>query len=42
MVSQRGIQITDVNTYHPSLEEAFVAVTGVSPELMRIEKEGRH
>ena len=41
MTSQRRIQIIDVNTYHPSLEEAFVTLTGVSPELMRIEKEGR-
>jgi len=39
--SQRGIQVMDINTLHPSLEEAFVGLTGVSPELMKIEKEGR-
>jgi len=41
LASQRGIQVNDVNTLQPSLEEAFVGLTGVSPELMKIEKEGR-
>jgi ABC-2 type transport system ATP-binding protein len=41
LASQRGIRVTDVNTLQPSLEEAFVALTGVSPEYMKIEKEGR-
>jgi len=41
VTSQQGIHILDVNTLHPSLEEAFVELTGVSPELMRMEKEGR-
>jgi len=41
LASQRGIQVTDLNTLQPSLEEAFVGLTGVSPELMRVEKEGR-
>jgi hypothetical protein len=31
-----------VNTVHQSLEDAFVAMTGVSPESMKIEKERRH
>jgi len=41
LASQRGIQVTDVNTLQPSLEEAFVGLTGVSPESMKIEKERR-
>lgn len=41
LASQRGIRVTDVNTLQPSLEEAFVALTGVSPDSMKIEKEGR-
>lgn len=40
LASQRGIQIEYVNTIRPSLEDAFVRLTGVSPEVMRAEKEG--
>lgn len=41
LASRQGIQVTDVKTLQPSLEEAFVGLTGVSPELMIVEKEGR-
>lgn len=39
LASQRGIRIEDVNTIRPSLEDAFVRLTGVSPDVMRAEKE---
>lgn len=42
LAKQHGIEVTDVNTVHQSLEDAFVAMTGVSPESMKIEKERRH
>ncbi len=41
LASQRGIQVTDLHTLQPSLEDAFVELTGVSTELMRVEKENR-
>lgn len=34
------IQIANINTVQPSLEDAFVKLTGVSSETMKIEKEG--
>jgi len=39
LASQMGIRVEDVNTIRPSLEEAFVKLTGVSHEAMRAEKE---
>jgi len=39
LASERGIRIEDVNTLRPSLEDAFVRLTGVSPEVMKVEKE---
>ena len=39
--SQRGIRIEEVNTLRPSLEDAFVELTGVSTEAMSAEKENR-
>lgn len=41
LTSERGIHIEDVNTIRPSLEDAFVKLTGVSPDAMKTEKEGR-
>jgi ABC-2 type transport system ATP-binding protein len=41
LAKQHGVDITDVDTVHQSLEDAFVAMTGVSPESMKVEKEGR-
>lgn len=39
LASQRRIRIEDVNTIRPSLEDAFVRLTRVSPDVMRAEKE---
>lgn len=39
--SEAGFRIEEVNTIKPSLEEAFVQLTGISPELMKMEKEGK-
>lgn len=39
VTSERGIRIEDVNTSRPSLEEAFVRLTGVSSNVMKLEKE---
>jgi len=41
LASRGGIRIEDVNTVRPSLEDAFVKLTGVSPDVMRAEKERR-
>ena len=41
LASREGIRIEDVNTVRPSLEDAFVKLTGVSPDVMRAEKERR-
>ena len=37
--SKNGIRIEEVNTIKPSLENAFVKLTGLTPETMKIEKE---
>jgi len=39
LTSERGIRIEDVNTIRPSLEDAFVKLTGISPDVMKTEKE---
>lgn len=39
LASERGIRIEDVTASRPSLEEAFVRLTGVSPDVMKLEKE---
>ncbi|MCD6263020.1 ATP-binding cassette domain-containing protein [Candidatus Bathyarchaeota archaeon] len=39
LTRRHGLRIELVNTLRPSLEDAFVKLTGVSPELMRVEKE---
>jgi ABC-2 type transport system ATP-binding protein len=41
IAAQSGMMIEDIATIRPSLEEAFVNLTGVSSEVMRAEKEGR-
>jgi ABC-2 type transport system ATP-binding protein len=38
---ENGMHIEEVNTVRPSLEDAFVKLTGVSPETMKYEKETR-
>ena len=34
----KGIQIKRVNTIEPSLEDAFIKITGLSPMIMAVEK----
>lgn len=41
LATERGLRIEQVNTLRPSLEEAFVKLTGVAAEVMRVEKERR-
>jgi ABC-2 type transport system ATP-binding protein len=36
---RRNLKIVSINTLRPSLEDAFVKITGLSPEVMAIEKE---
>jgi ABC-2 type transport system ATP-binding protein len=38
---KRGIQVTSVNTLQPTLEDAFVRITGLDKEIMMMEKEGK-
>ena len=37
--SREGLDIEEINTLRPNLEDAFVEITGVTPETMRTEKE---
>jgi ABC-2 type transport system ATP-binding protein len=39
LAARYGLRIDDVNTMRPSLEDAFVRLTGISSEAMRMEKE---
>ena len=41
IATRTGIMIEEIATIRPSLEEAFVNLTGVSSEVMKVEKEGR-
>ena len=36
---ENGLKIVSINTLNPSLEDAFVEMTGLSPEVMATEKE---
>jgi ABC-2 type transport system ATP-binding protein len=36
---ENNLKIVSINTLKPSLEDAFVKITGLSPEVMAIEKE---
>lgn len=38
---ETGFHITEVNTLKPSLEDAFIKVTGLSADQMKTEKEGK-
>jgi ABC-2 type transport system ATP-binding protein len=40
-IDDNGLEVLYMNTVKPSLEEAFVKLTGVEPEVMLMEKEGR-
>ena len=37
--TRHRLKIIEVNTVKPGLEDAFVKLTGVKPEIMRLEKE---
>lgn len=37
-----GVKITSLNTIRPSLEDAFLKITGLSPTIMTIEKGGQN
>jgi len=41
LVEEKGITIEDIHTVKPQLEDAFIQLTGLSPESMRLEKEGK-
>jgi len=38
---ERGIVISSVNTLQPTLEDAFVNITGLDKEIMMVDKEGK-
>jgi len=38
---KRGVVVTSVNTLQPTLEDAFVKITGLDKEIMMMEKEGK-
>jgi ABC-2 type transport system ATP-binding protein len=42
MAKEMGVEITSLNTLRPSLEEAFIKITGLSPVIMAIEKGGEN
>jgi ABC-2 type transport system ATP-binding protein len=37
----KGIEIYSMNSIQPSLEDAFIKITGLSPIVMAVEKGGR-
>jgi len=39
-VKEKGVEIDKVNSVKPSLEDAFIKITGLSPTIMTIEKGG--
>jgi ABC-2 type transport system ATP-binding protein len=41
IATRSGMMIEEIATIRPSLEEAFVNLTGVSSEVMKVEKEGK-
>jgi ABC-2 type transport system ATP-binding protein len=40
-LQEKGVSVTSVNTLQPTLEDAFVRITGLEREIMMIEKEGK-
>ena len=40
-LQERGVSVTSINTLQPTLEDAFVKITGLDREMMMIEKEGK-
>lgn len=41
LAEKKGIKILDIHTVKPQLEDAFIQLTGLTPESMRVEKEGK-
>ncbi len=41
LAEEKGIKILDIHTVKPQLEDAFIQLTGLTPESMRMEKEGK-
>jgi ABC-2 type transport system ATP-binding protein len=41
LAKDRGIEIRSVSSIRPSLEDAFIKITGLSPTVMAVEKGGR-
>jgi ABC-2 type transport system ATP-binding protein len=41
LAEEKGIKILDIHTVKPQLEDAFIQLTGLTPESMRVEKEGK-
>jgi hypothetical protein len=39
IAEEKGVTIQDVQTIKPSLEDAFIKLTGLTPDTMRMEKE---
>lgn len=39
LVEEKGVTILDIQTIKPSLEDAFIQLTGLTPDSMRMEKE---
>ena len=41
LAEEKGITINEIQTVKPRLEDAFIQLTGLAPETMRMEKEGK-
>jgi ABC-2 type transport system ATP-binding protein len=41
MAAKKGVRVKNVQTVKPHLEDAFIQLTGLTPESMRMEKEGK-
>jgi len=41
LTKDKGIEIQSVNSIKPSLEDAFIKITGLSPNVMAVEKGGK-
>ena len=41
LIREKGIEIESVNSIRPTLEDAFIKITGLSPTVMSIEKGGK-
>jgi len=41
VAEEKGVRVIDVQSVKPGLEDAFIHVTGLSPDVMVLEKEGK-